>query len=401
MYISIDQYDYNLPKERIAKYPLEKRDQSRLLQYKNTTITHHQFRELPDLVPANAMMIFNNTKVIRARLSFQKETGARIEIFCLEPVSPADVAIAFEQTGRVSWNCLVGNLKKWKEGPLKKEIQIGDTSTLLTAEKQNKTHDGFAIQFSWDNHDLSFSELMEYIGKTPIPPYLEREAEEIDRERYQTVYSKEQGSVAAPTAGLHFTPEVINQLKDNGISLQNLTLHVGAGTFKPVKSENIAHHEMHTEHFRISVETLKALKEHNGPRISVGTTSLRTLESLYWAGILAHNRKPWHHIEQWTPYRHQASLNFREAIEQLIKSVKLEGKTHFEGSTAIIIVPGYKIQSVEAIITNFHQPRSTLLLLVAALIGNTWKDIYHSALENDYRFLSYGDSSILWRSSLP
>jgi S-adenosylmethionine:tRNA ribosyltransferase-isomerase len=398
MKISIDQYDYHLPGDRIARYPLEKRDQSRLLLYKNKRIEDHQFLELPDLIPANAMLLFNNTKVIRARLPFRKKTGARIEIFCLEPANPTDVALAFEQTREVSWNCMIGNLKKWKEGELETLVSIDNLKIIIKAEKVNKTQDGYTIRFSWQNPAFTFSELMEALGKTPIPPYLERESEKIDAERYQTVYSQEQGSVAAPTAGLHFTPEVMKHLQSKGVSLQNLTLHVGAGTFRPVKCKTIADHEMHTEHFYVPLHTLKALSTHKGPRISVGTTSLRTLESLYWAGELARQGKPFHHIEQWTPYNNVSNLSFSEAIDQLIKSVESNGKTHFEGSTAIIIVPGYQIRSIDAMVTNYHQPRSTLLLLVAALIGEDWKKIYDHALNSNYRFLSYGDSSLLWRS---
>jgi S-adenosylmethionine:tRNA ribosyltransferase-isomerase len=237
---------------------------------------------------------------------------------------------------------------------------------------------------------------MEAMGKTPIPPYLERESEEIDTERYQTVYSQEQGSVAAPTAGLHFTPEVMGQLKQKGVSLTNLTLHVGAGTFRPVKSKTIADHEMHTEHFRVPLDTLRQLTKHQGPKIAVGTTTLRTLESLYWAGVMASQGKPFHHIEQWTPYNNEGMFSFEEAITHLIKATEKEGKSHFEGSTAIIIVPGYEFRSIKALVTNFHQPGSTLLLLVAAIIGDKWKNIYEHALENGYRFLSYGDSSLLW-----
>jgi len=399
--IAIDQYDYNLPPERIAKYPLDERDQSKLLQYKDGKISDHGFQELPGLIPPDAMLLFNNTKVIRARLPFSKETGARIEIFCLEPAEPTDVALAFEQTREVYWNCLIGNLKKWKTGILDNPLEIKGQTIHLRAEKKEKTKDGFVIRFFWDNPQFTFSELMENIGKTPVPPYLERESEEIDTERYQTVYSQEKGSVAAPTAGLHFTENILDQLESKGVSLTNLTLHVGAGTFRPVKSETIDGHEMHSETFRVSIETLREIRNHQGPRIAVGTTSLRTLESLYWAGVMALKEKPFHHIEQWTPYGiDDETISFSESIDQLIKALQEEGKTHFEGSTAIIIVPGYEIRSVDALITNYHQPRSTLLLLVAAFVGDDWKKIYTHALDNGYRFLSYGDSSLLWRSDL-
>ncbi|WP_291859922.1 S-adenosylmethionine:tRNA ribosyltransferase-isomerase [Marinilabilia sp.] len=398
MHISIDQYKYHLPTEKIAKYPLTKRDQSKLLHFKNGTIEDRNFREIPDLIPSDAMLLFNNTKVIRARLPFRKKTGAHIEIFCLEPASPSDVAMAFEQTREVSWNCMIGNLKKWKEGHLETEVDTGKTTVVVSAEKVAPTNDGFTIRFSWDNPEYTFSELMEAMGKTPIPPYLERESEEIDTERYQTVYSQEQGSVAAPTAGLHFTPDVMSQLQQKGVSLTNLTLHVGAGTFRPVKSATIADHEMHTEHFRVPLDALRQFTNHQGPKIAVGTTTLRTLESLYWAGVLASQGKPFHHVEQWTPYKNESSLSFEEAVSYLIEATENEEKAHFEGSTAIIIVPGYQIRSVKGLITNFHQPGSTLLLLVAAIIGEEWKTVYKHALNNNYRFLSYGDSSLLWKA---
>ncbi|MGQ1890501.1 S-adenosylmethionine:tRNA ribosyltransferase-isomerase [Thermophagus sp. OGC60D27] len=401
MNISINDFNYDLPEERIAKYPLSQRDQSKLLHYKSGEISDHIFVDLPDLLPSDTMMIFNNTKVIRARLPFKKSTGAKIEIFCLEPANPVDLAQAFAQNKEVIWNCMVGNLKKWKEGPLETSIQLGETIIRLMAEKVNKTPGGLAIRFSWENPEYTFSELMEALGKTPIPPYLNRESEDIDTERYQTVYSKEQGSVAAPTAGLHFTNQVIDRLQKQGVALQKLTLHVGAGTFRPVKSENVADHEMHTEHFRISVETLKNIRNHNGIRIAVGTTSLRTLESLYWAGVLCHLKKPFHHIGQWTPYNTIGTLTFENALDNLINATENSGKSHFEGSTAIIIAPGYKIKTIDAIVTNFHQPKSTLLLLIASLVGEEWKKIYSHALKNKYRFLSYGDSSLLWKSLLP
>ena len=398
--IPIENYNYPLPSERIAKYPLNERDHSKLLHYTKDQITDHLFKELPELIPANAMLLFNNTKVIRARLPFRKDTGAQIEIFCLEPSKPADIALAFEQTVEVSWNCMIGNSKKWKSGVLEKTLEISGKSIQLKAEKNGKTQEGFIIRFSWNNPDFSFSELMEHLGKTPVPPYLERESEEIDKERYQTIYSLEKGSVAAPTAGLHFTEDTMDRLGEKGISLTNLTLHVGAGTFRPVKSETIDGHEMHTETFRVSVNTLKAIRKHEGPKIAVGTTSLRTLESLYWAGVLKQQDKNFHHIEQWTPYQTEGKISFPEALDVLIQALEKEGRTHFEGSTAVIIVPGYTIRSIDALITNYHQPRSTLLLLVAALVGDDWEKIYSHALNNNYRFLSYGDSSLLWRSDI-
>ncbi len=398
--IAIQNYDYSLPQNKIARYPAEKRDDSRLLVYRNGEIQDQWFTELPNLLPSDALLIFNDTKVIRARLPFQKKTGAHIEIFCLQPHEPEDVAVAFEQTKEVSWNCLIGNQKKWKEGLLEKTITIQGQKVLLTAEKTAPTQDGSVVKFAWNVHSLTFSEIMEAMGETPIPPYLERASEPIDRERYQTVYSREQGSVAAPTAGLHFTQEIMNRMHEKGIQTQNLTLHVGAGTFKPVKSSNIDEHAMHTEHFTVSVEMMEALIQHQGPKIAVGTTTVRTLESLYWAGILAGLKKDFRHIDQWLPYNLKSSLTYREALTQLLAAMKEEGLGQYTGSTSIIIVPGYRFRSINALVTNFHQPRSTLLLLIAALTGEDWHAIYRHALEHSYRFLSYGDSSLLWKSAV-
>jgi S-adenosylmethionine:tRNA ribosyltransferase-isomerase len=398
--IAIENYDYDLPQKRIAKYPTEKRGDSRLLVYKDGEIQDQWFNHLPNCLPSDALLIFNDTKVIRARLPFQKKTGAHIEIFCLQPEEPSDVALAFAQTQEVSWRCLIGNQKKWKEGPLEKPITIQGSEVVLCAEKAASMADGFVVKFSWNNPKLTFSEIMEALGETPIPPYLERASEPIDRERYQTIYSQEQGSVAAPTAGLHFTNEIMNRLHDAGIQTQNLTLHVGAGTFKPVKSSHIEAHDMHTEHFHVSIEMMQTLIEHTGPNIAVGTTSVRTLESLYWAGVLAGQNKDYKHIEQWLPYNTKSDLTFKEALSKLVDTLKAKGLSHYSGSSSIIIVPGYHFRSIDALITNFHQPRSTLLLLIAALTNNDWQNIYKHALKNSYRFLSYGDSSLLWKSVL-
>ncbi len=398
--ISIENYNYHLPKERIAKYPLKKRDDSRLLLYRDGEIQDQWFNQLPGLLPADTQLIFNDTKVIQARLPFQKKTGAHIEIFCLQPVSPSDVAMAFAQTGEVTWNCLIGNQKKWKDEPLERPLKMGESNLLLMAEKVKPTSDGYAVRFGWNDSSITFSEIMEALGQTPIPPYLERESEPIDRERYQTIYSREKGSVAAPTAGLHFTNEVMENLHQRGIQTQNLTLHVGAGTFKPVKSASIDAHNMHTEHFQVSVEMLQALIRHKGTKIAVGTTSVRTLESLYWAGVLAGQKKKYKHIDQWLPYNLTSGLSFCEALSQLVEALKEEELSRYTGSTSIIIVPGYRFRSIEALVTNFHQPRSTLLLLIAALTGDYWQKIYQHALERPYRFLSYGDSSLLWKSNL-
>jgi len=401
--ISISDYAYELPDEKIAKYPLEERDQSKLLVWKNGSIQDSQFGNLPEFLPSNSLLIFNNTKVIRARLHFQKETGAKIEIFCLDPVDPADYQIAFQTTQSCVWKCMIGNQKKWKGEPLRKIIRIDDTDIELFAEQTNPENNKSLIRFSWNNPNFEFSRIIEHAGSLPIPPYLNRETEQSDLERYQTVYSKIKGSVAAPTAGLHFTQKVFSHLTEDGHELAELTLHVGAGTFQPVKSETISGHEMHSEHLYISRDFLKKLIHHSGKKIAVGTTSVRTLESLYWLGLQAHQKPDIDiadlKITQWEAYQHKNGLiDANAALEALIRLLDRNQTDYLSASTQIIIAPGYQFRIVDGLITNFHQPQSTLLLLISAYLGEEWRRIYDHALANDYRFLSYGDSNLYLKS---
>ncbi|GHV13341.1 S-adenosylmethionine:tRNA ribosyltransferase-isomerase [Bacteroidia bacterium] len=395
--IHIEDYNYNLPEERIAKYPLDRRDQSKLLVYKGGEITDDIFCNLGGYLPDNSLMIFNNTKVIQARLHFNKSTGARIEIFCLEPYLPNDYQVNFQQTHKCSWVCLVGNLKKWKEGGLSKEIVLNGEKVIIVANRIQSHGDSHIIEFEWDK-PVSFSEILEVMGELPIPPYLNRDTEEKDKQTYQTVYSKIDGSVAAPTAGLHFTPEVFDSLKNKGIGTAEITLHVGAGTFKPVKSEQIADHVMHAEFISVRKEIIEQLLNHNGKIIAVGTTSVRTLESLYYIGqILEEDGSPDSlKVWQWQPYESEKKVTVKQALENIISYLDKNNLSSLISETQIMIAPGYTYRIVDGIITNFHQPKSTLLLLVSAFLGNTdWKNIYQHAMENNYRFLSYGDSSLL------
>jgi S-adenosylmethionine:tRNA ribosyltransferase-isomerase len=397
--ISTSDYAYGLPDEKIAKYPLEERDQSKLLVWKNGQIQDSQFGNLPEFLPSNSLLIFNNTKVIRARLHFQKQTGAKIEIFCLDPIDPADYQISFQTTQSCVWKCMVGNQKKWKGELLRKRIRIDDSEIELCAEQTDPANDKSRIRFSWNNPDFEFARIIEHAGSLPIPPYLNRETEQSDLERYQTVYSKIKGSVAAPTAGLHFTEKVFRHLTAGGHELAELTLHVGAGTFQPVKSETISGHEMHSEHLYVSRDFLKKLIHHPGKKVAVGTTSVRTLESLYWLGLQALNN-PEINIEdlkitQWEAYQEQESqVDANEALEALIQLLDRNQTDHLSASTQIIIAPGYQFRIVDGLITNFHQPQSTLLLLISAYLGEEWRTIYDHALANGYRFLSYGDSNL-------
>jgi len=394
-HINIADYDYPLQEKNIAKYPLEKRDESKLLLYRKGDISHDRFKNIADFLPEGSFLVMNNSRVIHARLELYKTTGARIEIFCLEPVEPADFERNFESLQGVTWKCLVGNAKKWKTGILTKEIVADNRKTILTAEKLTQTDAHFYIRFSWDNDNISFADLIDVAGKIPIPPYLNRDAETIDTLRYQTIYAEQNGSVAAPTAGLHFTDTVFESLKQRQISWDYVTLHVSAGTFRPVKSDTIAGHTMHNEHFVVQRSFIEKLITQKFV-VSVGTTSMRTLESIYWLGIqLAQGNKSLH-IPQWFPYKHPSSLTVRESLSAILHYFD-ETKTSFlSASTEIIIVPSYTIRMIQGLITNFHQPKSTLLLLVAALVGDDkWKDLYDYALKNDFRFLSYGDSSLL------
>lgn len=396
--INIEHFNYDLPDDFIAKYPLAQRDQSKLLVWKKGIITDQQFIDLPDQLLPNSKLIFNNTKVIRARLHFRKETGTKIEIFVLDPVEPVDYAQNFQQTERCSWKCIVGNLKKWKEGQLILPVTLKETTINLKAANIGEAGNSRIIEFSWDNRAFTFSEVLEAVGNIPIPPYLHRESEDIDLTRYQTVYSKVKGSVAAPTAGLHFTDAVFELLARRGITTSELTLHVGAGTFQPVKSETIGEHEMHTEHILVHKSFIRELVDHKGPIVAVGTTSIRTLESLYWMGMKVKINPNTSisdlKINQWEPYQQSNELGRKEVLTALLDYLEANELDQVNSSTQIIIVPGYRFKIVDGMITNFHQPQSTLLLLISAFIGEEWKTVYRHALENNYRFLSYGDSNL-------
>lgn len=398
--IRIDQYDYSLPDERIAKFPLSKRDESKLLLYRNGEISESIFKHITDYLPQNALMVFNNTRVIQARLLFQKETGARIEIFCLEPIEPHDYALVFQETKRCSWTCLVGNLKKWKEGTLSKTILINDQPIILTANKKESYGDTHWIEFTWDNDTFTFADILDAAGVLPIPPYLHRETEKSDLQTYQTVYSKIKGSVAAPTAGLHFTPEVLADIDAHGIGREEVTLHVGAGTFKPVKSDTIEGHEMHTEFISVRRSSIKRIKDNLGKIIAVGTTSVRTLESLYYMGAILGDKPEVTSedlvVKQWMPYDDNNNrLTAEESLQNILDYLDKHHSDKLVTATQIIIAPGYEFKIVKGIVTNFHQPKSTLILLISAFVKGNWKPIYDYALSHDFRFLSYGDSSLL------
>ncbi|MDR1054386.1 MAG: S-adenosylmethionine:tRNA ribosyltransferase-isomerase [Prevotellaceae bacterium] len=387
--ISINKFTYELPDERIAKFPLAERDQSKLLLYWKGQISEDIFLHISDYFNPGDMLVFNNTKVIHARLVFYKNTGARIEVFCMEPVSPSTFEQALASKNTCTWLCMIGNFKKWKNDIL----SIGYKNTTLTAEKLEVNDTGVIVRFAWEG-TVSFGELMEHCGAIPIPPYLKREPEDIDNTRYQTVYSKYKGSVAAPTAGLHFTNSVLAKLKHNGVDIEELTLHVGAGTFKSVKADFIAGHEMHIEHFRLKLEVLEKLISKAGDIISVGTTSIRMLESLYWLGLNI-KKTGVRHVGQWQPYENEEDTSVTEALYNIMGYMKKEKLTELDASTQIMIVPSYRFRMIKGLVTNFHQPQSTLLLLIAALIGNNWRKIYDYALQHNFRFLSYGDSSLL------
>lgn len=402
-HIQIKDYDYALPEERIAKYPKAVRDESKLLLYRNGEVREDVFYHLPDYLPAGALMVFNNTKVIQARLHFRKATGALIEVFCLEPHEPADYQQSFAQTGSVVWTCLVGNLKKWKEGALERTVDVAGTPLTLRAERIGVCGTGHLVRFSWERPGVSFSEVLDAVGELPIPPYLHRETEESDLQTYQTVYSKVEGSVAAPTAGLHFTERVLEALDRKGVERDEITLHVGAGTFKPVKSEEIAGHTMHSEWIAVRRETIARLLRHGGQCIAVGTTSVRTLESLYYIGVILRRRPDATqddlHVPQWLPYDYADSdgtpLSTVEALQEVADYLDRNGLPVLHASTQLLIAPGYTYHVVRTMVTNFHQPKSTLLLLVSAFVGGDWRRIYDYALSHDFRFLSYGDSSLL------
>lgn len=390
--INISDYNYELPDERIAKFPLEKRDSSKLLTYISGNVETNVFSSLPEILPACSCLVFNNTRVIQARLEFFKSTGSRIEIFCLEPQEPSSYELSLSSTQSCVWKCMVGNLKKWKGEVLKKEI--GSDNLVLEAERLETNGNTSFIKFSWNN-GVSFAEVLDLLGELPIPPYLNRKTQESDKTTYQTVYSKVKGSVAAPTAGLHFTPEVISSLHSKGIKTMELTLHVGAGTFQPVKAEEIGGHAMHAEKIEVSKEFIQNLIENLGNIVAVGTTSVRTLESLYYLGVQLHNEDTSLLVNQWEPYENASTLSAKESLQAILNYMEQTQSNVLYATTQIMIVPGYKFNIVNVLITNFHQPKSTLLLLLAAFIGEKWRELYKYALENDYRFLSYGDSSVL------
>lgn len=398
--IRIEDFDYLLEDDRIAKYPLSQRDHSRLLVYKEGIPSEDLFYHLPQYLPSDTLLVFNNTKVIQARIHFRKSSGALIEIFCLEPYEPKDYAMAFSKTSCCTWVCMIGNLKKWKEGALEKRFEIAGETVLLRAEKKEQVGNHYRVEFSWDT-DHSFAAILDEAGELPIPPYLNRETEEKDKETYQTVYSKIKGSVAAPTAGLHFTESVLLALREKGVKQDELTLHVGAGTFKPVKSETIAGHDMHIESFSVTRSLVENLITYTGKVCAVGTTSVRTLESLYYIGAKiardpsVNENDLW--VKQWEPYDEpQPTLTTQAALTSLLRFMEEHGLETLHTATQIILVPGYRFKLVNVMVTNFHQPKSTLLLLVSAFVGGDWRTIYRYALDHGFRFLSYGDSSILF-----
>jgi len=397
-HIHISDYNYPLPDERIAKFPIARRDHSKLLVYQHGVVGEDVFYNLPKYLPKGTLMVFNNTKVIQARMHFRKETGALIEVFLLEPAEPSDYELMFQTAGRCAWYCLVGNLKKWKEGTLVREIEIKGQTVRVSATRGAVHGTSHRIDFSW-NGGVSFAEIIDAMGELPIPPYLNRETQESDKTTYQTVYSKIKGSVAAPTAGLHFTPEVLADLDAHGIEREELTLHVGAGTFKPVKSEEIEGHEMHTEYISVRRETIQKLIQHDGCAIAVGTTSVRTLESLYYMGLKVMTSpdltEEQLHVQQWEPYDQTTDITSVEALQALDNWMARHELQVLHSSTQIIIAPGYDYHIVKMLVTNFHQPQSTLLLLVSAFVKGDWHQIYDYALSHDFRFLSYGDSSLL------
>jgi S-adenosylmethionine:tRNA ribosyltransferase-isomerase len=396
--IDIEEYNYYLPEERIAQHPAKERDGSRLLIY-DGKISSDIFHNIDRYIPAGSLLVFNDTRVIRARILFRKDTGATIEVFCLEPLNPYDYESAFGSKGPVEWKCIVGNLKKWKNEMIATVFEYDGIQYGLTAQKLNPEGEAWRIKFAWKPGDISLGQAMEAVGHIPLPPYVKREDEDEDYIRYQTVYAKIKGSVAAPTAGLHFTDQVLEKLNKKGIRSGFITLHVGAGTFKPVKNSNISKHEMHCEHFFINYKDLEMLLHFRGKMIAVGTTSVRTLESLYWLGVkLIRNRGEQpsaFYVDQWEPYQGHSDIPVNESFEALLVYMRNRNIAFIHGSTTLMIVPGYVFRAIDGMITNFHQPKSTLLLLVSAWVDNDWKNIYDFAADNNFRFLSYGDSSLL------
>jgi len=397
--INIDDFNYDLPDERIAQYPSRERDGSKLLIYNKGIISGDLFRNIVSYLPADSLMVFNNTRVIRARIIFRKKTGAKIEVFCLEPLSPSEYQQSFSSGSPVEWKCIIGNLKKWKNNSITCYFAVKDKHYSLSATKTKTEGEAWRILFSWDAPDMSFGEVIEATGHIPLPPYVKREDNDEDYIRYQTIYSQINGSVAAPTAGFHFTETILSQIREKGISNVDLTLHIGAGTFRPVKTRDLTHHEMHCEHFYINRDVVETLLSPHGKVVAVGTTSVRALESLYWIGVQL-ICKPDHKsneffVDQWEPYLYEKEYSLKEALLKILNFMNERNTGSISASTKIMIVPGYKFRVINAIITNFHMPGSTLLLLVAAWTGNDWKRIYRNAMDNGFRFLSYGDSSLL------
>jgi len=395
--LNLADYTYRLPDERIAKFPLTERDQSKLLVYRNGQISTDVFANLPDYINETDILTFNNTRVIRARIEMEKETGARIEIFCLEPHEPHDYQLSFAQRRTCQWKCLTGNGRKWKSGALKKRVHCDGIEVEFQAERITGYEEQHIIRFSWTG-GMDFGSMLDACGCTPIPPYLHRKTEKIDETRYQTVYSKHQGSVAAPTAGLHFTPQLLQKLSGKGVILNELTLHVGAGTFRPVQQNHIAEHEMHVEFFSIHYDVITSMIANDGASVAIGTTSLRALESVYWLGVkILQNETGLDnlHLSQWEAYTLPQNISVEQSLSKICEMLEKNHEKILFASTKIMIVPGYTFRICRKLITNFHQPKSTLLLLVGAFVGEDWKKIYQYALENDYRFLSYGDGSLL------
>ena len=418
--ILIEEYNYPLPDERIAKYPLAERDQSKLLVYREGEVSEDKFYRVGEYVPTGSLLIYNNTRVIQARLEFHKEAGdeairlignkargARIEIFCLEPLEPHDYQLSLGSTEGCTWKCMIGNAKKWKSGALSQPVILPSGKEVrLWAEKGEQTGNTFSVRFSWEGASVSFAEILDAVGELPIPPYLNRKTEESDKTNYQTVYSRIKGSVAAPTAGLHFTDNVLNGLRERGVKTAEVTLHVGAGTFQPVKVADANQHTMHTEIIAVPKATIQTIIENLGHIVAVGTTSMRTLESLYFLGeqfYTRHMTQDTEHltysVSQFEPYEKEHALSAREVLQAIVDHLEQIGEEVLHAETQIMIKPGYIFHVVDQLITNFHQPKSTLLLLVSAFVGGDWHRIYDYALANDFRFLSYGDSSILFRRS--
>lgn len=399
--IDLSDYDYGLPDDRIAQYPVNERDMAKLLIHSNNNLMKDTFKNISDHIPSDSLLIFNNTRVIRARILFFKGTGAIIEVLCLDPLSPPEYELSFGSEGPVEWNCIIGNLKKWKSGKIVAPFYHNAREFSLTAEKIRAEGETWRVRFSWDCRATCFGDVIEAAGHIPLPPYIKRDDEAEDITRYQTVYSRIKGSVAAPTAGLHFTDKVFEKLRGKGIKTAELTLHVGAGTFQPIKTSNVSDHEMHCEHFIINRETVESLLDNQDKIIGVGTTTTRTLESLYWLGVKLTDIPSLDTTEfklgQWEAYNLRTDISVKESLNAVLTRLKLENTSNIEASTSLMIVPGYKFRMINGLITNFHQPNSTLLLLISAWLGKKWKKIYRYALENDFRFLSYGDSSLLLR----